>query len=92
VAGGKVRTITVSETNGVATSPGVVEPGDPVDAAVTAWRTAGLDVTVDKSGTETFGVWFVQVRNGTEPAFEATATPALETLETISVPEIVLCE
>ena len=92
VAGGKVRSITVRQANEVATDPGLVEPGDPVDQAVAAWEAAGLDVAVDKDQEDTYGVWFVQVRNGSEPAFEATANPALETLDTISVPEVVLCE
>ena len=81
------------EANGVATDPGLVEPGDPVDQAVAAWedgRPRGRPWT--RSRADTYGVWFVQVRNGSEPAFEATANPALETLDTISVPEMVLCE
>jgi len=92
VADGKVRSITVRRANEVATDPGLVEPGDPVDEAVTAWEAAGLDVTVDKDQADTYGVWFVQVRDGPEPAFEATADPTRDTLDTISVPEVVLCE
>ncbi len=92
VADGKVRSITVRQSNEVATDPGLVEPGDPVDEAVTAWEAAGLAVTVDKDQEDIYGVWFVQVRNGSDPAFEATANPALGTLDAISVPEVVLCE
>jgi hypothetical protein len=92
VAGGTVRSITVRQTDGVTTSPGSVAPGDPVDAAVSAWEAAGLAVTVDEEQADTYGVWFVQVRDGDEPAFEATADPARRTLLAISVPEVVLCE
>jgi hypothetical protein len=91
-ADGRVRSITVRRSNEVATDPGLVEPGDPVDEAVTAWEAAGLAVTVDKDQEDIYGVWFVQVRNGSDPAFEATANPALGTLDAISVPEVVLCE
>ena len=91
VNGGSVTSITVSGGD-VVTAPGGVAPGDPLAEAVAAWEAAGLEVSVDESTEEMFGVWFVDVLDDGELAFGSSADPADETVGPITVPELIACE
>jgi hypothetical protein len=91
VNGGSVTSITVSGGD-VETAPGGVAPGDPLDGAVAAWEAAGLEVSVDESTEEMFGVWFVDVLDDGERAFGASADPADGSVGPITIPELVACE